>query len=89
MGATLYHAAAGRPAFRAPRGRDDPLPQLEGAPAPLPDAVTPPVAELVMACLAPLPDDRPAPAEVAGGFEAVAAGMRRRPVLGRFRVRPR
>jgi serine/threonine protein kinase len=89
MGATLYHAAAGRPAFRAPRHRDDAFPQLEGAPEPLPDAVTAPVADLVMGCLAPLPADRPTPAEVAAGFEAIAAGMRRKPVLGRFRVRPR
>jgi serine/threonine protein kinase len=89
MGATLYHAAAGRPAFTAPRHRDDPPPQLDGAPDPLPDAVPAPAAELVMACLAPLPEDRPSPAEVAEGFEAIAAGMRRKPVLGRFRVRPR
>jgi serine/threonine protein kinase len=89
MGVTLYHAAAGRPAFRAPRPRDEPFPQLEGTPDPLPDTVAAPVADLVARCLAPLPADRPAPAEVAAGFEAVAAGMRRTPVLGRFRVRPR
>jgi serine/threonine protein kinase len=89
MGVTLYHAAAGRPAFAPPRHRDDAHPQLLAAPDPLPDAVPAPLAELVMACLAPLPADRPAPADVAGGFEELAAGIRRRPLMARFRVRPR
>lgn len=89
MGATLYHAAAGRQAFAAPRDRDGPLAQLSTTPAPLPDSVPAPLADLVLACLAPSPGDRPAPAEAAAGFEALAAGIRRKPLMARFRVRPR
>ncbi|WP_217913304.1 serine/threonine-protein kinase [Miltoncostaea marina] len=89
MGATLYHAAAGRPAFEAPRRRDGPFAQLAGPPEPLPSSVPTRVASLVMACMEPLPADRPTPAAVAAELEEQAASMRRRPVLGRFRVRGR
>jgi serine/threonine-protein kinase len=89
LGATLHHAAAGRPAFRAPRRAGDPFPQLREAPDPLPPSVSAPLAALIGACLDPDPAARPPPAELAAELEELAAALPQRPVLGRFRIRPR
>jgi serine/threonine protein kinase len=89
MGATLYHAAAGRAAFRAPRRAGDPFPQLRETPEPLPPSVPPRVAALIGACLEQDPTARPRPADMAAELEEIAGTLRQRPVLGRFRIRPR
>jgi eukaryotic-like serine/threonine-protein kinase len=91
MGATLYHAAAARRPFPAGR-RDGSLverfPQLEQAPDPLPE-LPPELAALIFACLDPDPAARPAPAELAADLERLVDGLPKRPVLSRFRIRPR
>jgi eukaryotic-like serine/threonine-protein kinase len=92
IGATLYHAIVGRPPFpkgpREGRGRDR-FPQLAQAPAPLAREVAPAVSELVAACLDPDPAARPAPAALAADLEGLVDALPRRPVLSRFRIRPR
>ena len=92
VGATLYHATTGRPPF--PRGNEDGrgverFPQLVQEPHPLPANVSPAVAEVIEACLHPEPSDRPAPSALAAQLEALVDKLPRRPVLSRFRVRPR
>ncbi|HEU4450500.1 MAG TPA: serine/threonine-protein kinase [Gaiellaceae bacterium] len=92
MGATLFHAAAGRRPFR--RGsrdgsREERFPQLREQPEPLPPTVEPEVAELVLACLAFDPDGRPDAAEVAEELERLVDELPKQPVLSRFRIKPR
>jgi eukaryotic-like serine/threonine-protein kinase len=92
MGATLYHAAAGRPPFRSglrESHREERFPQLREAPTPFPNAVAPAVAALILACLDPDPAGRPTPSEVAAEFEHLVDALPKHPRLGRFRVRTR
>jgi eukaryotic-like serine/threonine-protein kinase len=92
MGATLYHAAAGRRPFPpGPRDRspEERFPQLDQAPDPLGSPVPPELAALVQACLRADPAERPAPAELAAELERLVDALPRRPVLSRFRIRPR
>ena len=88
MGATLYHAAAGRRPF-PPGQRDgsprERFPQLEEAPDPLGPPVPPELAALIESCLAPDPSARPAPAELSAQLEQLVAALPKRPVLSRFR----
>ncbi len=92
MGATLYHPASGRRPFAA-GSRDGTLaerfPQLAETPAPLGAPVSPALAELIASCLAPDPASRPTPSGLAAQLEHLVAALPKRPVLGRFRVRPR
>jgi serine/threonine protein kinase len=89
VGATLSHAASGRPPFERP-GPDDPrFPQLDLAPAPLPEKLPAELRELVEACMDPNPAARPAPAEAAGTLELLVDALPRRLRMGRFRVRVR
>jgi serine/threonine-protein kinase len=88
MGATLYHAASGRPPF--PRGSDDErYPQLREPPLPLPERVEAPLRELLERCLEADPAARPIASELAGELELLVDALPRRLVLGRFRVRTR
>lgn len=88
VGATLHHAASGAVPF--PRGaEDDRFPQLHADPAPLPDSLVPELRTLLEACLAPDPAARPSPAELAAELEPLVDSLRTKPVLGRFRIRPR
>ena len=65
LGATLYRAATGVRAFhREPRWS-----QLYDEPMPMPATVAPPVASLILDCMAPDPDDRPAPSELVARIE--------------------
>lgn len=92
MGATLYHAAAGRRPFsKGRRGGTlvERFPQLEEAPDPLGQPVPPELAVLIGACLDPEPAERPAAAELAAQLEHLVAALPKRPVLSRFRIRPR
>jgi eukaryotic-like serine/threonine-protein kinase len=92
IGATLYHAVAGQPPF--PTGDPDGhgperFPQLVAEPRPLPANVSGEFATVIDACLQPDPAQRPLPAEVAAELEALVDALPRRPVLSRFRIRPR
>jgi serine/threonine protein kinase len=90
LGATLFHAVAGRRPFEHgdPDARDVRLrfPQLVDAPAALPDDVPAVVAEVIAACLRVDPDERPLPHEVAEALEPVLAGLPRGSLAG-FRIR--
>jgi eukaryotic-like serine/threonine-protein kinase len=92
MGATLFHGAAGSPPFRegaTDGAREERFPQLQEEPGPLPPTLDLEAAELISACLAYEPDERPAAAEVAQELERLVAELPQRPVLSRFRIRPR
>lgn len=90
LGATLFHAVAGRRPFE--HGDPDAVdvrrrfPQLVDPPAPLPDDVPAVVAETVHACLRRDPGARPLPHEVAEALEPVLAGLPRGSLAG-FRIR--
>ncbi|MDT0186940.1 serine/threonine-protein kinase [Microbacterium sp. ARD31] len=90
LGATLFHAVAGRRPFASgdPDADDVRLrfPQLVAPPAPLPDRVPPVVAEVVLACLRLDPAQRPLPHEIADALEPVLAGLPRGALAG-FRIR--
>jgi eukaryotic-like serine/threonine-protein kinase len=76
LGATVYHAVAGRRPFR--RVGDERFPQLTRDPDPLPRRVPPALARLLTAALARDPADRPAAAEFAAGLEPLVAALPRR-----------
>jgi serine/threonine-protein kinase len=90
LGATLFEAIAGHRAFDDGDPRAAALaerfPQVASAPYALPDRVPAPVADVVYAALAPAPQDRPLPHEVA---EALQPVLERQPVghLAGFRLR--
>ena len=90
LGATLFEAIAGYRAFDDgdPRAEAlaDRFPQVASAPYELPERVPAEVAEVVYAALAPAPQDRPLPHEVA---EALQPVLERQPVghLAGFRLR--
>lgn len=90
LGATLFHAVAGRrPFVHGDPDADDVrlrFPQLVDTPAALPDDVPAVVAEVVGACLRRDPGDRPLPHEVAEALEPVLAGLPRGSLAG-FRIR--
>ncbi len=80
-GVTLYRAAAGaRPFEKGDRDSDDPeqrWPQIAAAPAPLPEAVPPAIAEPILSALAYDPAARPQPAELGDALEPVLAALPR------------
>ncbi|CUR56314.1 Non-specific serine/threonine protein kinase [metagenome] len=90
LGATLFHAVAGRRPFEHGDPDADDVrrrfPQLAEAPAALPDDVPPVVAGTILACLRPDPADRPRPHEVAEALEPVLASLPRGSLAG-FRIR--
>lgn len=93
IGATLHHAILGRPTFQtdaphdaAPETR---YPQLVRPPEPLPPRTPRAVTDLIESCLATEPDERPLAEEITASFEELVGGLPKRPVLRRFRVRPR
>jgi eukaryotic-like serine/threonine-protein kinase len=79
LGATLYHAVAGRPPFRRPRTRDggaaleDRYPQLEDEPyawrRPVPEALS----DAILACLQKDPAERPSAGELASMLKPLRA----------------
>jgi serine/threonine protein kinase len=89
LGATLYHALTGRRPFPRPSGARESadlavrFPQLAGPPEPLGRRVPQPLADAVMAALAPAPADRPAAAELAAALEPLVAALPQRLVMGR------
>ena len=91
IGATLFHALAGYRPFG--RGQDEPdasdedrWPQLVDKPYGLPATVAPDIAQMVLACLAFEPADRPTPRQVAESFEP-AMDRLPRPRLSGFKPR--
>ncbi len=90
LGATLFEAVAGYPAFDAGDQDSDDLalrfPQLGSEPYEMPDRVPAPVAKIVYAALDPQPEARPLPHEIAEALEPVLAAQPRGKLAG-FRVR--
>jgi serine/threonine protein kinase len=91
LGASLFEAISGTLPFsrgsrkaEAPAGR---FPQLIEEPAPFDKVVPPPVADLVLGCLARDPAERPTASELATGLEPLVGMLPRRPVIGRLRPR--
>lgn len=88
LGVTLYEALARRRPFAPPDESELDLvaryPQVVGAPDALPTDVPAPLAELILACLAPDPRLRPGAAELAAELEPLVAGLPG-PRLGLFR----
>jgi serine/threonine protein kinase len=89
LGATLYHAVAGRVPFRRPRSRDedapleDRFPQLEDEPRQWPRAVPGELSEAILACLAKDPAKRPTASELATMLQPLVAELPAKLVLGR------
>jgi hypothetical protein len=88
----MFRAIAGRTPFRMRRvGGDAPLedryPQLTLDPRPLPRAVPPVLEELVYACLAKDPEERPTAAELALALQPLVAAIPTRMRIGRHGVR--
>ncbi|MGH2953871.1 MAG: serine/threonine-protein kinase [Solirubrobacterales bacterium] len=91
LGATLYRALSGEPAFgravEEPRSPEERWPQLVGEPAPL-DGADPALAAPILSCLAREPAARPAAREVAEALEPVLGALPK-PRLSRLKPRLR
>jgi eukaryotic-like serine/threonine-protein kinase len=89
LGATLYHAVAGRRPFDKPRSRDDSdppelrFPQLTEEPRRWPGRVPEPLSRAIHACLEKNPRDRPTARELALMLQPAVADLPGKLVLGR------
>ena len=89
LGATLFHAVAGKVPFRRPRSRaddaplEDRFPQLEDEPRPWPRRVPEPLSEAILACLEKDPARRPTARELALMLQPLVAELPAKLVLGR------
>jgi serine/threonine protein kinase len=81
LAATLWRAAAGAPPFpraKGGSGSQDPeqrFPQLVAPPPEPPNGMPPALAELLLACLAREPAERPTARELATGFEPLLGSL--------------
>lgn len=82
LGTTLFHAATGE---RPWRKGDERYPQLLQAAPELPPEVPPKLADLIQACMAFDPGERPTAREVADALEPLLAALPRKQVIGLFR----
>jgi eukaryotic-like serine/threonine-protein kinase len=89
LGATLYHAVAGKAPFGRARSTDtdapldDRFPQLTEDPRPWPVRVEDDLGEAILACLHKDPDERPTAAELALSLQPQVAALPRKLRLGR------
>ena len=89
IGATLYHAVAGKVPFRRPRTREadapleDRFPQLEDDPRPWPRPVPAALSDAILACLEKDPARRPTARELALMLQPLVAALPAKLVLGR------
>ena len=90
LGATLFHAVAGERAYAAGDPDADALtsryPQVGQSLGVLPDRTPAPVAKLIHACLEQLPENRPAPHEIADALQPVLEQQPRSRLAGAFKV---
>jgi serine/threonine protein kinase len=95
LGATLYHAAAGRIPFPRERGsgdsreRHERFPQLVAEPEPMPDHVPAALADLIVETLRKDPAERLSARELALSLEPLVANLPRLVRLGRGGTRRR
>jgi eukaryotic-like serine/threonine-protein kinase len=91
LGATLYHAIAGKTPFRRGSADDgahlaERFPQLEEPVRPWPVTVAPELSAAVLACLAKQPGERPTAAELAMSLQPLVAALPATLRLGRGRL---
>ena len=89
LGATLFHAVAGKVPFPRAKGARESgdlhvrFPQLAQDPGELPGNTPPALAELLLSALRKEPAERPSAAEFATGLEPLVAELPRKLTLGR------
>ena len=89
LGATLYHAVAGRRPFPRPESTEDVadletrFPQLVQDVRPWPKRVPPALAEAILSCLRKRPEERPSASDLALALQPLVAALPSRLVLGR------
>jgi eukaryotic-like serine/threonine-protein kinase len=89
LGATLYHAIAGKRPFSRPQSTDDDaaleerFPQLVEEPRPWPVKLAPELSEAVLATLTKDPAQRPTAGELAESLQPLVGSLPRKLVLGR------